>query len=618
MECNLNRDNANNRSLGSRSNYEEAVNNINEDDLSEVFLAVDVLDGLDTERNRREDDENEFFANIAASNLDIADIDSELDDDDYDDENNTVDNNKLPNNTKHNQSTIIVTKMFSDNDKCEINDYDNSDFNSENNAGTDENTLINLPPEQDRWSSDPIRLYLSQMANIPLLTKEQEVELSKRIENGRRAFRRVVLGSPLGLQTAFEALTKVFHGELAFERTIKMSLTERLSKEQIQCRMPLNLKTLAPILEKMTNEFKQLVRKIGVSKTDKINIRKRFIQHRHHALNLVEELSLKTRRVHALMKQLESMSERMDEIKRMLNDKTLNLIPGRIKMLKQELRQLIMTTQESPRSLRKRCELMRFYLNEYEKAKSEFSRSNLRLVISVAKKYRNRNINFLDLIQEGNTGLMRAVDKFEYRRGFKFSTYATWWIRQAITRSIAEQSRTIRIPVHMIDALSKIKTTTRVLYQATGHEPCPQDIADALDMTVDEVYRITQMGTNPISLEYPIGEGEENCFGEFVADKNFDKPEHYASNELLRREISKILKSLTPREREIIKLRFGLENGYSYTLEEVGKIFKVTRERVRQIEAKAVEKLQQPSRCHSLVGFLPPQLETKAEMPLSL
>jgi RNA polymerase primary sigma factor len=630
MECKVNREVADDKNIG-RSVYEEVVNHIHEDDWSEVFRAVEVLDGLDAERNQREDEEDEFFARIAANRSEITEFELELEDDDeYD--NVSANNNELSKDTKTESDTIIVTELF-DADENSSNKIDsgnsdfitdlnsdlnsdfNSDLNSDNEIETDVISLTDIPPEQERWSSDPIRLYISQMANIPLLTKEQEVELSKRIENGRRAFRRVVLGSPFGLKSAFEALSKVFHGELAFERTIKMSLTERLSKAQIQRRMPYNLRTLAPILEKMSGEFGVMVCK-SVSASDKSVVRRSLINHRHHALVLVEELSLRNRRVHTLMKQLETMSARMEEINRMLVDTTLNLSPERVKMLKKELRKLIMTTQESPRSLRNRIGLMRHYLSEYENAKCEFSRSNLRLVVSVAKKYRNRGINFLDLIQEGNTGLMRAVDKFEYRRGFKFSTYATWWIRQAITRSIAEQARTIRIPVHMIDALSRIRLTSRSLYQESGHEPCPQDVADAIGMSVDEIYRITQMGTNPISLEHPVGESDDVCFGEFVADKNFEKPERSASNELLRREIGKMLKSLTPREREIIKLRFGLENGYSYTLEEVGKIFKVTRERVRQIEAKAVEKLQQPSRCRSLANFLPHQLEqTTSPLP---
>jgi RNA polymerase primary sigma factor len=208
------------------------------------------------------------------------------------------------------------------------------------------------------------------------------------------------------------------------------------------------------------------------------------------------------------------------------------------------------------------------------------------------------------LIQEGNTGLMRAVDKFEYRRGFKFSTYAIWWIRQALTRAIAEQSRTIRIPVHMIDALSRIRNTIRDIYQETGRQPSLHEVAEATEMSLEEIRRTMQLGANPISLEHPLGEAEDGCFGELVADTSTERPERSASNDLLKKEIDKLLKVLTHREREIIKLRFGLENGYSYTLEEVGRIFQVSRERVRQIEQKAVEKLQQPGRCRHLAGFL--------------
>jgi RNA polymerase primary sigma factor len=294
----------------------------------------------------------------------------------------------------------------------------------------------------------------------------------------------------------------------------------------------------------------------------------------------------------------------MDEILRLLDDPSVKMMPDRKELLNKELRRLIRTAQESPKVLRCRCEAMKRLLHEYEKAKGEMCKSNLRLVISLAKKYRNRGIGFLDLIQEGNTGLMRAVDKFEYRRGFKFSTYAIWWIRQALTRAIAEQSRTIRIPVHMIDTLSRIRSTIREVYQETGRQPSLHEIAELMEVTVDEVRRTMLMGTNPLSLEHPLGETEDGCFGELVADTAAERPERSASNELLQKEIGKLLKVLTYREREIIKLRFGLENGYSYTLEEVGRIFQVSRERVRQIEQKAVEKLQQPGHSKRLVGFL--------------
>jgi RNA polymerase primary sigma factor len=224
--------------------------------------------------------------------------------------------------------------------------------------------------------------------------------------------------------------------------------------------------------------------------------------------------------------------------------------------------------------------------------------------VSIAKKYRNRGLSFLDLIQEGNTGLMRAVDKYEYRRGFKFSTYATWWIRQAITRAIADQARTIRIPVHMIDVLGRLRNTSRRLLQELGREPTTEETADAANLPLEEVRRVLNIGRSPVSLDRPVGESEDSCFGEFIEDDSTVRPDRAASNELLREKIEGLLKTLTYREREIIRLRYGLGDGYTYTLEEVGRIFKVTRERVRQIEAKAVHKLQHPVRSQQLEGFL--------------
>jgi RNA polymerase primary sigma factor len=240
----------------------------------------------------------------------------------------------------------------------------------------------------------------------------------------------------------------------------------------------------------------------------------------------------------------------------------------------------------------------------YEQVKRQLSSGNLRLVVSIAKKYRNRGLSFLDLIQEGNTGLMRAVDKYEYRRGYKFSTYATWWIRQAITRAIADQARTIRIPVHMIDVLSRLRNVAKKLLQEMGREPTTEETALAAGISLDETRRVLAIGRHPASLDRPIGESEDCSFGEFIEDHGTESPVKTASNGLLRDRIEDLLKTLTYREREIIRLRYGLDDGYSYTLEEVGRIFKVTRERVRQIEAKAVRKLQHPVRSRTLEGFL--------------
>jgi RNA polymerase primary sigma factor len=465
--------------------------------------------------------------------------------------------------------------------------------------------VIRLPiDESPKWSNDPIRLYLSQMAGIPLLTREQEISLAKKIEVARKRFRRTVVACQLSMKTTVATLHKVHSGILPFDRTVKVSLTERLTKEQILARMPHNLKTIEYLMSENAKDFRKLLCK-RTSSEEKAAVRTRFIRRRHKTLVLVEELSLRTRRVQAMMRQMEEIADRMETIRNRLRSlKSQPAIQDERGNLRKELRDLMLLTQESPRGLRKRCDKMRALYHDYEVAKRELSGGNLRLVVSIAKKYRNRGMSFLDLIQEGNTGLMRAVDKYEYRRGYKFSTYATWWIRQAITRAIADQARTIRIPVHMIDVLSKLRNTSKRLLQELGREPTTEETAIAAGLTVDETRRVLNMGRHPSSLDRPVGESEDSCFGEFIEDDNTTRPDRAANNELLREKIEGLLKTLTYREREIIRLRYGLGDGYTYTLEEVGRIFKVTRERVRQIEAKAVRKLQHPVRSQQLEGFL--------------
>ncbi|MFN3152150.1 sigma-70 family RNA polymerase sigma factor [Bremerella sp.] len=458
--------------------------------------------------------------------------------------------------------------------------------------------------EITKSSDDPIRMYLSQMASIPLLSRVEEIALAKKIEITRKQFRRLVLGCDFALRHTVEILEKVHRGELPFDRTIKVSLTENLTKEQIQGRMPHNLKTLRLMLEENRRDFQRLLRK-STPREERLAARKRFIRRRQKCLQLVEELSLRTRRVIPVMSQLEDFADRMEEIRARLDlIRDMPAAKDERANLRKELRDLMLLTLESPRSLRTRCDKFRKQFDQYEGVKRELSSGNLRLVVSIAKKYRNRGLSFLDLIQEGNTGLMRAVDKYEYRRGFKFSTYATWWIRQAITRAIADQARTIRIPVHMIDVLSKLRNVQKRLLQELRREPTMEEISRRSEIPVEEVRRVMDIGRHPVSLDRPIGESEDSSFGEFIEDGHEETPIRKASNEILRDKIGGLLKTLTYREREIIKLRYGLQDGYTYTLEEVGRIFKVTRERVRQIEAKAVRKLQHPVRSQQLAGFL--------------
>lgn len=463
----------------------------------------------------------------------------------------------------------------------------------------------NLPAEeQPKLSDDPIRMYLSQMSHIPLLSREEEIAQAKKIEVSRKRFRRALLASDFAMRATVETLKQVHRGELPFDRTIKVSLTERLTKEQILARMPHNLKLLDHLLELNRLDFKKLLRK-STSPEDRAAARRNFILRRYKCLQLVEELSLRTRRVQPLMKQLQQYTRRMLHIKSRLDAiRNDDRQPKLQAQLRRELYRLMVLTQESPRSLEQRNRLAHAELAVCEKVKRELSNGNLRLVVSVAKKYRNRGLSFLDLIQEGNTGLMRAVDKYEYRRGFKFSTYATWWIRQAITRAIADQARTIRIPVHMIDVLSRLRNIQKRLQQEKRREPTTSEIAERAELDVDEVRRIMDVGRHPVSLDRPLGEGEDASFGEFIEDHAPDNPMQNASRGLLRDKIDTLLKTLTYREREIIRLRYGLGDGYTYTLEEVGRIFKVTRERVRQIEAKAVRKLQHPVRSQKLSGFI--------------
>ncbi|MCB9836535.1 MAG: RNA polymerase sigma factor RpoD [Phycisphaera sp.] len=455
---------------------------------------------------------------------------------------------------------------------------------------------------------DPVRMYLTQMGNIPLLTREEEIRLAKKIETTRMIFRRRALESDYILQQAVETLKAVDAGQLPFDRTMRLSTAEDNAKAKIAARIPCNLRTLERLLELNREDWAARERAIAMKHTRIArDLLERMTVRRRRMAALTEELCLRTGRIVPLVRKLKNISTKCSALENRIAEAEAN--PSKydaedIEVMHEELTGLRSLVLETPEELAKRVKTVDTVFWEYEQAKRDLSGGNLRLVVSIAKKYRNRGLTFLDVIQEGNTGLMRAVDKYEYRRGFKFSTYATWWIRQAITRAIADHARTIRIPVHMIETMSKLRNIQKEILQKTGTEPTFEEIAKQANMSLEDVHRVLKIGRQPISLDRPVGESEDSYFGDFIEDTNQQAPQDTAAQEMLKSRIEQVLRTLTYREREIIKLRYGIGDGYTYTLEEVGRIFKVTRERVRQVEAKAIRKLQHPVRSRKLHGFV--------------
>ncbi|MBN1554353.1 MAG: RNA polymerase sigma factor RpoD [Phycisphaerae bacterium] len=459
---------------------------------------------------------------------------------------------------------------------------------------------------------DPVRMYLTQMGEIPLLRRDQEISLAKKIEMTRMHFRRRVLECDYCMQQAMEILWQVHQGDLPFDRTMKISTAENLSKETINDRMPANLQTVEKIVTANNSDWSSAQNEKESEGKRRSSLR-RLWRRRRRAAKLLEELSLRTSRIQPMMKKLQHISDKMQQLRREIDNAGGDLEAEDLEVMHEELHGLIDLVHEEPDLLKKRVKAIQKVFNDYEQAKRELSGGNLRLVVSIAKKYRNRGLSFLDIIQEGNTGLMRAVDKYEYRRGYKFSTYATWWIRQAITRAIADHARTIRIPVHMIETMSKLRNISKKLVQSLGREPTIEEIAEEAGMSVSEARRVLKISRHPISLDRPVGESEDSYFGDFIEDETAESPVETAGTEMLKDRIEEVLKTLTYREREIIKLRYGIGDGYTYTLEEVGRIFKVTRERVRQVEAKAIRKLQHPVRARKLEGFLENKTDQQEE-----